>query len=66
MATTTVSQSVNRGGAFLVTPITPAEIFTPADVTDQVVLALGDANSSALITMRERNDYKYVVMPMRI
>jgi DNA polymerase-3 subunit beta len=33
---------------------------------DQVVLALGDANSSALITMRERNDYKYVVMPMRI
>jgi len=34
--------------------------------TDQVVLSLGDANSSALITMRERNDYKYVVMPMRI
>jgi alkylation response protein AidB-like acyl-CoA dehydrogenase len=34
MATATVSQSVNRGGAFLVTPITPAEIFTPADVTD--------------------------------
>jgi DNA polymerase-3 subunit beta len=33
---------------------------------DQVILALGDANSSALITMRERNDYKYVVMPMRI
>jgi DNA polymerase-3 subunit beta len=33
---------------------------------DQVVLALGDANSSALITMRERTDYKYVVMPMRI
>jgi alkylation response protein AidB-like acyl-CoA dehydrogenase len=34
MATATVSRSVNRGGAFLVTPITPAEIFTPADVTD--------------------------------
>ncbi len=34
MATTTVSQSVNRGGAFLVTPITPAEIFTPAEITD--------------------------------
>jgi DNA polymerase-3 subunit beta len=33
---------------------------------EQVVLALGDANSSALITMRERSDYKYVVMPMRI
>lgn len=34
--------------------------------TDQVRLALGDANSSALITMGERSDYKYVVMPMRI
>src|SRR5213594_3548993 len=34
--------------------------------TEQVVLAFGDANSSALITMPERNDYKYVVMPMRI
>jgi DNA polymerase-3 subunit beta len=34
--------------------------------SDHVVLALGDANSSALVTMRERNDYKYVVMPMRI
>jgi DNA polymerase-3 subunit beta len=34
--------------------------------TDKVVLAFGDANSSALITMPERNDYKYVVMPMRI
>ena len=34
--------------------------------TDKVVLAFGDANSSALITMPERADYKYVVMPMRI
>ena len=34
--------------------------------TDKVVLAFGDANSSALVTMPERNDYKYVVMPMRI
>src|SRR5580692_11544083 len=34
MATTTVSQSVNRGGAFLVAAGSPAEIFTPADVTD--------------------------------
>jgi DNA polymerase-3 subunit beta len=33
---------------------------------ERVVLALGDANSSALITMPERGDYKYVVMPMRI
>ena len=34
--------------------------------TDKVVLAFGDANSSALVTMPERDDYKYVVMPMRI
>src|SRR5215468_7396671 len=34
--------------------------------TDQVVISLGDANSSALITMHDRGDYKYVVMPMRI
>jgi len=34
--------------------------------TDKVLLAFGDANSSALITMPERSDYKYVVMPMRI
>ena len=34
--------------------------------TERVVLAFGDANSSALVTMPEREDYKYVVMPMRI
>ena len=34
--------------------------------SEQVLLAFGDANSSALITMPERSDYKYVVMPMRI
>jgi len=34
--------------------------------TEQVVLAFGDANSSALVTMPGRADYKYVVMPMRI
>jgi DNA polymerase-3 subunit beta len=33
---------------------------------DRVILALGDANSSALVTIPERSDYKYVVMPMRI
>jgi DNA polymerase III subunit beta len=33
---------------------------------DRVKLAFGDANSSALVTMPERDDYKYVVMPMRI
>jgi alkylation response protein AidB-like acyl-CoA dehydrogenase len=34
MATTTVSQSVVRGGGFLTGSIAPADIFTPADVTD--------------------------------
>ena len=33
---------------------------------ERVRLAFGDANSSALVTMPERDDYKYVVMPMRI
>jgi DNA polymerase-3 subunit beta len=31
-----------------------------------VVLSFGDAQASALITIPERSDYKYVVMPMRI
>src|SRR3954468_11572461 len=34
--------------------------------TDKVFFAFGDANSSALVTLPEREDYKYVVMPMRI
>jgi len=34
MATTTVSQSLHRGGAFLVATTSPADVFTPADVTD--------------------------------
>jgi DNA polymerase III subunit beta len=34
--------------------------------TDQVSMAFGDANSSALVAVRDRDDYKYVVMPMRI
>jgi DNA polymerase-3 subunit beta len=33
---------------------------------ERVRLAFGDANSSALVTMPDRDDYKYVVMPMRI
>lgn len=33
---------------------------------ERVQLAFGDANSSALVTIPERDDYKYVVMPMRI
>jgi alkylation response protein AidB-like acyl-CoA dehydrogenase len=35
MATTTVSQSVARGGAFLTDSVAPAGVFTPADVTDE-------------------------------
>jgi len=34
--------------------------------SSSVKLAFGDANSSALVTMPGRDDYKYVVMPMRI
>jgi DNA polymerase-3 subunit beta len=34
--------------------------------TDHVQLEFGDANSSALVTVPGRDDYKYVVMPMRI
>jgi len=33
---------------------------------DSINIALGDANSSALITIPENADFKYVVMPMRI
>jgi len=33
---------------------------------DNVSVALGDANSSALITVPDNADFKYVVMPMRI
>lgn len=34
--------------------------------TEEIEVALGDANSSALITVPGRTDFKYVVMPMRI
>ena len=33
---------------------------------DEIDCGLGDANSSALITVPGRSDFKYVVMPMRI
>jgi len=33
---------------------------------DNINIALGDANSSALITVPDNADFKYVVMPMRI
>ena len=33
---------------------------------DEIELAFGDAHSSALITIPGRDDFKYVVMPMRI
>jgi DNA polymerase-3 subunit beta len=32
----------------------------------EVTLGFGDSNSSALLSMPDRDDYKYVVMPMRI
>ncbi|QEZ45232.1 DNA polymerase III subunit beta [Cupriavidus oxalaticus] len=34
--------------------------------TEQVQVSLGDSNSSALITVPEDDNFKYVVMPMRI
>jgi DNA polymerase-3 subunit beta len=38
-----------------------------SNVSSEIVrVALGDVTSSALITMPGRDDYKYVVMPMRI
>jgi DNA polymerase III subunit beta len=33
---------------------------------DNVCISLGDANSSALLTIPDNDDFKYVVMPMRI
>jgi alkylation response protein AidB-like acyl-CoA dehydrogenase len=34
MATASVSQTLNRGGAFLLTNCAPQDVFTPADLTD--------------------------------
>ena len=34
MATTPVSQSLNRGGAFLISSSAPEDVFTPADLSD--------------------------------
>ena len=34
--------------------------------TEEVDCAVGDANSSMLISVPENKDFKYVVMPMRI
>lgn len=34
--------------------------------SEEVTFSFGDQNSSLLITTPEKNDYKYVVMPMRI
>ncbi|MBY0572088.1 MAG: DNA polymerase III subunit beta [Undibacterium sp.] len=33
---------------------------------DQINIALGDSNSSALLSIPDKTDFKYVVMPMRI
>src|SRR5713101_479625 len=34
MATASISQTLNRGGAFLITDSAPQDVFTPADLTD--------------------------------
>ena len=34
MATAPVSQSLNRGGSFLITSTRPEDVFTPADISD--------------------------------
>jgi DNA polymerase-3 subunit beta len=34
--------------------------------SDQIVFSFADANSSCLVTVPEDENYKYVVMPMRI
>src|SRR5918992_103649 len=34
--------------------------------SEQIDCAFGDANSSMLVTLPDRSDYRYVVMPMRI
>jgi hypothetical protein len=34
MATAPVSQTLNRGGSFLITNIAPEDVFTPADLSD--------------------------------
>ena len=44
----------------------PARRAVRTSTVDKVRFAFGDANSSALVTMPDRDDYKYVVMPMRI
>jgi DNA polymerase-3 subunit beta len=41
------------------------DVLTHLDAPE-IVLSFGEAGSSALITIPEREDYKYVVMPMRI
>jgi DNA polymerase-3 subunit beta len=41
------------------------DVLNHLDVTE-VLCGLGDANSSALITVPDKGDFKYVVMPMRI
>ena len=41
------------------------DVLNNLDVAE-VECGLGDANSSVLFTLPGRNDFKYVVMPMRI
>jgi DNA polymerase-3 subunit beta len=41
------------------------DVLTNLDA-DEIDIDLGDANSSAVVTVVDRTDFKYVVMPMRI
>jgi alkylation response protein AidB-like acyl-CoA dehydrogenase len=67
MATTTISQSVVRGGGFLTASIAPAEIFTPADVTDDQRLigqtAVEFVNKEVLPLVPDLEKHKEGLMP---
>ena len=70
MATTTVSQSVVRGGGFLTSPIAPAEIFTSADVTDDQRLigqtAAEFVNKEVLPLIPDLEKHKEGLMPQLV
>ena len=38
----------------------------PEETTQEITFSFGDSNSSILITVPGDEDFKYVVMPMRI
>jgi len=67
MATTTVSQALNRGGAFLVATTSPAEVFTPADIVDDQRLvgqtAAEFVTKEVLPMIAELEEHKEGLMP---